>query len=183
MNEYNICMNICKNCHKTVDKSKQAKGKYYKNFCDHLCYHSHYSKNQKKNKPESYYRRLELSKKYRREAVRKRLGLPLDHPSLTPNTGRGWKMKDGYKQLLLKDHPNAAKSGYVMEHIVIMTEHLGRALKKKETVHHKNGIRDDNRIENLELWSSDHPCGQRIGDKIQWCIKFLNEYGFIVIKN
>ena len=57
-----------------------------------------------------------------------------------------------------------------------MEEHLGRSLLPGETVHHINGIRDDNRIENLELWSTSHPYGQRVVDKIEWAIELLKSY-------
>ena len=90
-------------------------------------------------------------------------------------------MKDGYKQLLLKSHPNSAKNGYVMEHVVIMANHLGRPLRKGETVHHKNGIRDDNRLENLELWVNTIRHGQRLQDKLKYYKEFLEQYGYTVI--
>jgi hypothetical protein len=57
----------------------------------------------------------------------------------------------GYVIRYMPDHPMAAKNGYVMAHRLIMAEHLNRNLEQHEVVHHRNGIKNDNRIENLEL--------------------------------
>lgn len=61
------------------------------------------------------------------------------------------KDKGGHIVLYMPDHPMAAKSGYIFEHRLIMAEHLGRLLRPDEVVHHINGVKDDNRIENLQL--------------------------------
>jgi hypothetical protein len=81
-----------------------------------------------------------------------------------------------YRFILSRDHENSHSNGYVAEHHLVMIEYMGRLLKKKEMIHHKNGDSLDNRIENLELWSKSHPSGQRIEDKIEWCEEFLRDY-------
>lgn len=63
----------------------------------------------------------------------------------------------------------------VLEHRLVMEQHLGRNLHSFENVHHLNGIRDDNRIENLELWTKPQPCGQRPEDLVEWIKKVYPE--------
>jgi hypothetical protein len=73
-------------------------------------------------------------------------------------------------------HGHIIKRKNIYEHIYIMAQALGRPLRPGEIVHHKNGIRNDNHINNLELWHKGHPTGQRITDKIEWCLSFLQRY-------
>jgi len=67
------------------------------------------------------------------------------------------RYKSGYRYLPISTHPNANKDGYVAEHVVIMVEYLRRPLQKGAHIHHKNKIKTDNRIENLQLvTASEH---------------------------
>lgn len=63
-------------------------------------------------------------------------------------------MRRNYWYVYLPDHPNTTKQGYFAEHRLIMEKKIGRYLKREEVVHHINEITTDNRIQNLQLFSS-----------------------------
>lgn len=78
----------------------------------------------------------------------------------SPTWRGGRRVADGYVTVCVPvDHPMRNKSGYAREHRLVMAEHLGRPLEEWEQVHHINGDRCDNRLENLELRAS-HGSGQ-----------------------
>jgi hypothetical protein len=97
--------------------------------------------------------------------ARRRRGQPLESPMRTmAPRGSGFTDRKGYRTFKI-----AGKQ--VFEHHLVMAEILGRPLEPWENVHHKNGMRADNRPENLELWVVTQPTGQRIEDLIAFVVE------------
>ena len=105
-------------------------------------------------------------------------GLTRPKPRVTEHKPR--RGKEGYLEIwVAPDDPLAEmrnRRGLILHHRYVMAQHLGRVLQPNEDVHHKNGDRADNRLDNLELWTIDHPRGQRVEDKLEWAIRFVHRH-------
>lgn len=164
----------CINCKSEFDCKKGSQKKY----CSNKCKSAYRRKSGKDNQEFECIqcKNKFISNKYIAALVCSKRCLKL---LKNDNVDEGYIENNGYRVIYRPGHPNAQRRGKILKHVFIMSEYLGRPLAKHESVHHKNGIRDDNRIENLELWSKSQPAGQRVSDKIKWCKEFLKEYGEI----
>jgi hypothetical protein len=120
---------------------------------------------------ETFYGNGYCSKHWQR--ARKNNGEPGCAESLKNASGEGGLDANGYRVIT---NENGER---VLEHRYVMEKHLRRKLYPKENVHHVNGDRADNRIDNLELWTTSQPSGQRVEDKIKWAKEILQQYNEI----
>ena len=104
---------------------------------------------------------------FHRQQIRRGEELSLE-PKRAPN-GTGHINNYGYR-MIGKDKI------YKFEHRIVLEQMLGRPLFKDENVHHINGVRDDNRPENLELWIIPQPPGQRVKDLVEWAHEIIKRY-------
>lgn len=92
--------------------------------------------------------------------------------------------KDGYVLCLKPDHPNN-RNGYVREHRLVMEKYLGRYLTDTEVVHHKNAVKTDNRIENLELFqrNGEHLKKELKGKVPNWSAENKEKLLLVCLRN
>jgi hypothetical protein len=99
-----------------------------------------------------------------------------DSPIKTP-LGTGF-LHHGYLRVPVSAEERWLTNGVAnaAEHRLVMARALGRPLRADESVHHKNGDKTDNRLENLELWSRFQPTGARVSEKLDWAYEILRRY-------
>ncbi len=157
---------LCKKCTKEFFRNASHSSKYWekREFCSVSC--------SLIGRP-AYFKGKNLSEETKRKISESKKGTPSWNKGLTTETDervkelgkksgdsrinkprKPFRMLSKYKWIMAPEHPRANGSKVVMEQIIIMEKHLGRFLTKEEVVHHRNEIKTDNRIENLQLFAN-----------------------------
>lgn len=169
-------------CHCNIEKCFELFGKHRqrKDGLNPYCKECFNKKNRewRKKNPTKW----EAQKNKNFENWRKSIGVTIDEKPRKRKPGEGSITKWGYLTYNKKGHPCADKNGRVQASHLVIYENTGVVIQKGQTVHHKDGNTLNNNFSNLEIWTSRHPVGQRVVDKIKWCIDFLSEHGYKVEK-
>lgn len=181
----------CNNCGSPVTRLKSADAPRF--YCNHKCYSSsaHRAETVRKSNEARYPNsRVSLLCQHCGESFSRPLSKTQEAKFCSNKCkngnrlaeGRKFKNAGGYVIMGVPvGHPGARPNGngsaQIFEHRKVMQEMIGRELFPEENVHHINGVRDDNRPENLELWSKSQPCGQRVKDKLDWARHIIELYG------